>query len=67
MRIDFFNQRNTGPGGPNEYQLQYAAMGAQRPPSRHKDPTMNLHLELPLDESSNNNNPAYYDNDSDSD
>lgn len=30
--------------------MQYAALGAQRPPSRHKEPNKNLGLDLPLDD-----------------
>lgn len=30
--------------------MQYAAMGAQRPPSRHKDPPQNLGLDLPMED-----------------
>lgn len=29
--------------------MQYAALGAQRPPSRHKEPPQNLGLDLPYD------------------
>ena len=30
--------------------MQYAAMGAYRPPSRHKDPPLNLGLDLPAED-----------------
>lgn len=55
-KIDFFNRH----AGPNDYQMQYAAYGAQRPPSRHKEPNQNLGLDLPLDDA------PYVDDDSDS-
>ena len=45
-----------------EFQAQYAAMGAMRPPSRHKDPPKALNLELPPEDMT----PPYVDDDSDS-
>lgn len=38
--------------------MQYAAMGANRPPSRHKDPPQNLGLDLPVED------VQYFDDDS---
>ena len=43
-------------------QMQYPAWGALRPPSRHKEPTQNLGLELPMDDVT----APLVDNDSDS-
>ena len=60
-RIDFFNQRHNGP---NDHPVFHNGGGTtlQRPPSRHKDPPMNLGLDFPQDD----NPPMDVDDDCDS-